>query len=255
MPVPESGPAAPPFARDLEEEADATPPLSGSGEALAHIEEEKNFVGEMLTRVFASAPKRDEPAAAFEAEEPKSKVEKLAKSAVSDFASEMLRAPVVAEALHADKPFMEAISDTLETALSASPSPEKVLAGVARGAAAAATHEEFPEAMLPPDAEEPEAFAAPPAAPAPSFRPAPQPAGRNEPREAAAAKPSVQPIVSETTFPKAELPAGLEDAIKEMIKPLIVQWLNDNLPRIVEKAVREEIAEQSLVSPQRGVRR
>ena len=37
-----------------------------------------------------------------------------------------------------------------------------------------------------------------------------------------------------------------------MIKPLIVQWLNDNLPRIVERAVREEIADQGLVSRARG---
>jgi hypothetical protein len=38
------------------------------------------------------------------------------------------------------------------------------------------------------------------------------------------------------------LPSSLEGGIKEMIKPLIIQWLNDNLPRIVEQAVREELA-------------
>ena len=54
------------------------------------------------------------------------------------------------------------------------------------------------------------------------------------------------------TAPGVAFPAGLEDSIKDMIKPLIVQWLNDNLPRIVEKAVREEIADQGLVSRARG---
>ena len=52
--------------------------------------------------------------------------------------------------------------------------------------------------------------------------------------------------------PSIEFPASLEDSIKDLIKPLIVQWLNDNLPRIVERAVREEISEQGLVSRSRG---
>ena len=57
---------------------------------------------------------------------------------------------------------------------------------------------------------------------------------------------------SDTVSPGIAFPAGLEDSIKELIKPLIVQWLNDNLPRIVERAVREEIADQGLVSRARG---
>jgi cell pole-organizing protein PopZ len=40
------------------------------------------------------------------------------------------------------------------------------------------------------------------------------------------------------------LPDGIEESIKEMIKPLIMQWLNDNLARIVEQAVREELADR-----------
>jgi cell pole-organizing protein PopZ len=40
------------------------------------------------------------------------------------------------------------------------------------------------------------------------------------------------------------LPEGIEESIKEMIKPLIMQWLNDNLARIVEQAVREELADR-----------
>ena len=41
-----------------------------------------------------------------------------------------------------------------------------------------------------------------------------------------------------------QLPSGIEDSIKEMLKPLIVQWLNDNLARIVEQDVREELADR-----------
>ena len=57
---------------------------------------------------------------------------------------------------------------------------------------------------------------------------------------------------AQITSPGLAFPAGLEDSIKELIKPLIVQWLNDNLPRIVERAVREEISEHGLVSRVRG---
>ncbi len=34
---------------------------------------------------------------------------------------------------------------------------------------------------------------------------------------------------------------GLEEAVREMLRPLLVQWLNDNMPRILENAIREEI--------------
>ena len=57
-----------------------------------------------------------------------------------------------------------------------------------------------------------------------------------------------KPAQAQPASPGIAFPAGLEDSIKEMIKPLIVQWLNENLPRIVERAVREEIADQGLVS-------
>ena len=45
--------------------------------------------------------------------------------------------------------------------------------------------------------------------------------------------------------PVLNLPPSLDASIKEMIKPLIIQWLNDNLPRIVEEAVREELADKA----------
>ena len=298
MPVPESGPAAPPFARDGDEDIDATPPLSGSGEARAEIEEEKTFVGEMLTRVFGNTAKQDEQAAPSEPDGPKAKAEMLARSAVSDFASDKLRAPAVADALHADKPFMEVITDSLETALAKAGAAEEKVAGTPRSEAPAAVSEELPEPPPPPDTEA-EAFAAPRGRPgaaanaasadaapktAPSsaeqnsaslfgepdevpapqaFYPAPdfQPAAKVAAQSAAPKPAAPQPLAPQAGGQAplslaAALSGGLEDAIKELIKPLIVQWLNDNLPRIVEKAVREEIAEQRLVSPQRdGVRR
>lgn len=50
------------------------------------------------------------------------------------------------------------------------------------------------------------------------------------------------PLETPLLSPKG-LPSSLEGSIKEMIKPLIIQWLNDNLPRIVEQAVREGLVE------------
>ncbi|MBX2805324.1 MAG: DUF2497 domain-containing protein [Hyphomicrobiales bacterium] len=46
-------------------------------------------------------------------------------------------------------------------------------------------------------------------------------------------------------MPALNLPASLESSIKEMIKPLLIQWLNDNLLRIVEEAVREELSDRT----------
>ncbi len=39
----------------------------------------------------------------------------------------------------------------------------------------------------------------------------------------------------------------LEDAVREMLRPLLVQWLNENMPRILENAIREEIAVRGLL--------
>ena len=33
----------------------------------------------------------------------------------------------------------------------------------------------------------------------------------------------------------------LEDVVREMLRPLLKQWLDDNLPQIVEASVREEV--------------
>ncbi len=39
----------------------------------------------------------------------------------------------------------------------------------------------------------------------------------------------------------------LETAVREMLRPLLVQWLNENMPRILENAIREEIAVRGLL--------
>lgn len=44
----------------------------------------------------------------------------------------------------------------------------------------------------------------------------------------------------------------LEDAVRDMLRPLLVQWLNDNMPRILESAIREEIATRGLLPKSNG---
>ena len=46
---------------------------------------------------------------------------------------------------------------------------------------------------------------------------------------------------------EGELPLGavdrtLEDIVRDMLRPLLQTWLDENLPRLVERLVREEIA-------------
>ena len=309
MPVPEGGPLMP-FPEPEADDGDSAPPLSGSGESRSEIEKEKTFVGEMLTRVFGGSQKKAPESPAPEktpADARLAKAEDLAKATITDFASDKLRAPSVAQALHADRPFMDAITDSLATAMAKVEADHDggLGAHVPTLAAAATVEDELPEALLPPDTEidtfdaPPErssGFRAqgapdnrsgstpPPAAPRPSpFAETPE-LPRNhsgdiyseagqiprqsqteifgavspvtpsrmppKPEPAAMAKSAGTPGIN--TAPGVAFPPGLEDSIKEMIKPLIVQWLNDNLPRIVERAVREEIADHGLVSRARG---
>lgn len=320
MPVPEGGPATPFPDHDMDE-GDAAPPLSGSGESRAEIEKEKTFVGEMLTRVFGGAQKKASeaapPMAAPAAPPPPdmrlAKAEDLAKATITDFASEKLRAPAVAQALHADRPFMDAITDSLATAM-AEVEADRNDSPDARLGMPVLPDDELPEALLPPDVEAgmfgappPERLAGPPPqdVPANPFArktaaaaqhsgfaeppelprghsgdmfmesgqkprqthaeifgsPGPEASRSASPTTPARMPPAPEPPAmtksapmpaAQITSPGLAFPAGLEDSIKELIKPLIVQWLNDNLPRIVERAVREEISEHGLVSRVRG---
>lgn len=39
---------------------------------------------------------------------------------------------------------------------------------------------------------------------------------------------------------------SLEDSVREMLRPMLVDWLNENMPRILENAIREEIRSRAL---------
>ncbi len=39
----------------------------------------------------------------------------------------------------------------------------------------------------------------------------------------------------------------LEDTVRDMLRPIMAQWLNEHMPRILENAIREEIATRGLL--------
>jgi hypothetical protein len=258
-----------------------------AGSPAADLEKEKDYVGGVLTRVFGRSQKKVDDAPPPAAPAPASKAEKLAKATISDFAAEKLRAPVVADALQADKPFMEAITDSLETALANvemdAPNlaePTESPKDMSMTEAQPAPYDELlPDALLPFDSElapfaagqipgssPQEKVPAPrgktPELPIEPVREAGKPKSglfRDDTEAPLGAALSGQPApTAEPARSQSALPSGLEDSIKELIKPLIIEWLNNNLPRIVEKAVREELADHGGLAGFRregGVRR
>jgi uncharacterized protein len=119
-----------------------------------------------------------------------------------------------------------------------------------------------------------EAMTAPPPPPAPSFRtidgandvvftdppePRPEPPMRAEPRPPVATPPAPPPAPDQALISNATMSAvdsafntlaytvigqnarTLEDLVKEMLRPLLKSWLDDNLPGMVERIVRAEI--------------
>jgi cell pole-organizing protein PopZ len=94
-------------------------------------------------------------------------------------------------------------------------------------------------------------------------QPAPEPVAMAKPEapaSIAAAKPSaapapvaVQPLAQAQFMGAAQAPVSaqsggpLEGAVREMLRPLLVQWLNENMPRILENAIRDEIAVRGLL--------
>ncbi len=62
--------------------------------------------------------------------------------------------------------------------------------------------------------------------------------GDYEPSATQRAKPAaVEP-------PAPSAPRSLEDSVKDLLRPMLADWLNRNMPTIVEKAVREELQAQ-----------
>ena len=103
-----------------------------------------------------------------------------------------------------------------------------------------------------------EAAAEPQPAPAPV---AAEPVKQESPVQLAPAKPAAPPVALAVQQPLAQaqfmgaaqapVPAmggsALEGAVREMLRPLLVQWLNENMPRILENAIREEISVRGLL--------
>ncbi|MEW5963791.1 MAG: DUF2497 domain-containing protein [Pseudomonadota bacterium] len=114
-----------------------------------------------------------------------------------------------------------------EAPAAAPSSPAKPTAGEVVGEATAASQ--------PPAA--PAAAAAAPEVSAPIVA---EPARRDEPPAAPASAPPS--AISLVTAAAAGDVRTLEDTVAELLRPMLRQWLDDNMPRIVEKALRVEIA-------------
>ena len=127
-------------------------------------------------------------------------------------------------------------------------------------AARAYDEDEGYEAQEPVTAAEPEETAAPPEAEAgpeapPPAADDPEPESQSRPEPAAAPVFRDEPLISRTAeraavsafqgLAAAATPAGkgrtLEDLAREMMQPMLRQWMDENLPRIVEAAVRDEV--------------
>jgi len=88
------------------------------------------------------------------------------------------------------------------------------------------------------EAYEPEPEPAP--APAPAPRPAPAPAaGLVSERTAVAASSAFGALTGAIQVPKSD--RTLEDVTRDLLRPLLQSWLDENLPRIVEEQVRIEV--------------
>lgn len=58
----------------------------------------------------------------------------------------------------------------------------------------------------------------------------------------ASGAPHVQTLPVATLAPAQAPSRTLEDAVAEMLRPMLQQWVSDNMPRIIEKALRVEVA-------------
>jgi uncharacterized protein len=92
-----------------------------------------------------------------------------------------------------------------------------------------------------PDPHEAAPTPEPPAQPPPE---APRPQNLVEPEAAAAAATSVGSLVRTLMERSTQVRSGgptIEDIVREEIRPLLKEWLNTNLPTLVERLVRAEI--------------
>jgi uncharacterized protein len=101
-------------------------------------------------------------------------------------------------------------------------------------------------AMIVPEPEPDPREAAPAPEPPPQPPPlaAPRPQNLVEPEAAAAAATSVGSLVRTLMERSTQVRSGgptIEDIVREEIRPLLKEWLNANLPTLVERLVRAEI--------------
>lgn len=137
----------------------------------------------------------------------------------------------------------------------AEPAQDKDKAGLAVSTAAPAAPLQafslFEQSPAKADPRESLTLASLPLGPAPSFGPElPAPVVEAEPAFTPPADPEPQSAAAEeeaapglSLAPAAALPTrALEQVVAELLEPVIQQWLQGNLPRLIEKVVREEAA-------------
>ncbi|WP_181706954.1 PopZ family protein [Chthonobacter rhizosphaerae] len=116
---------------------------------------------------------------------------------------------------------------------------------------AGAEEDPFADAMVPEPEPEPVVAAAPPPPPKPAAKVRPEPAPVIEADEPMTLD---EPLVSRRTTESVNAAFGslshtilsnnaktLDDLVKEMLRPMLKVWLDENLPGIVERLVRAEI--------------
>lgn len=115
-----------------------------------------------------------------------------------------------------------------------------------------------PEAKHPPEQDANPDFTAEQQAAAPQRPSQLAAAAQISTRQEPAAPPVAQPLAQAQFVGPAHAPVPvqtgnpLEDAVREMLRPLLVQWLNENMPRILETAIRDEIALRGLLPKSDG---
>jgi cell pole-organizing protein PopZ len=113
---------------------------------------------------------------------------------------------------------------------------------------------EAQERVQPAKAQQPEAAAAPSAKPDPrAAQIQPQTAPVKQVEVPAVPQQPQPPVTTQAQFvgvAERAVPTGqgrsLEDSVREMLRPMLTAWLNENMPRILEDAIRQEIASRGI---------
>jgi cell pole-organizing protein PopZ len=134
-----------------------------------------------------------------------------------------------------------------EAALVAAPEPAPVPPAAFPDDSDVAFLDETPAAALPPEPPAPPVMPQPaPVQPEPQPQPQPQPAFNPVPDMASLLSDQASSVVTNAFGQLASTVLSnnartLEDLVKDMLKPMLKTWLDDNLPTMVERLVRAEI--------------